>query len=169
MRYIIRGIAVILFVAAIAAWLKTLFPNLSIGYWPLWKDESVRNKIGIAVVMPLYEIFYLWHFYLLSVTTYGIIFYKLRLVERKLITAPLIGALLASSIYLLYQLTYYFNMARTYAIINKNEDRSMFSWISYPKDMELLFIYAFAGLLGGWFYYKLSVKKPSKLKLNTIT
>lgn len=155
-QYLLRNLIVIVVSAIFAAWSKMLFPRLSIGYWRLWTGESLRNKIGFLVSMPLLELFYLGYLYILSAFIYAIIFYWWQVVRNSQSVAALIGMLVSTTVYSVYKLNFYLKSTRIYdAHRGTYPSKPWYTWVEYPEDVELLFIYAITGLVGGWLYYHL--------------
>lgn len=156
MKYVLRILLLIFISAILAAWLKMTVPHLSLGYWPIWKNDSLRNKVGIFVAMPLYELFYLGYFYLFSVISCIIIFHKWKSVRNSQSLAALIGMLVYTTIYSAYKLNFYLKSTRIYdAHRGTYPSKPWYTWVEHPEDVELLCIYAITGLVGGWLYYHL--------------
>ena len=56
MKYLLKTLVILIACATLASWLKMGIPGLSIGYWKLWLEDSIRHKIGIIIGVPLFEL-----------------------------------------------------------------------------------------------------------------
>jgi len=159
-KFLLKAILVIGLSATIAAWLKMTVPGLSIGYFPLWKNETLRNIAGIFISMPLLELYYLGPMYLLALTGFALVTRKWSAVKHSHGLAIAIGAAIAAGSYVLYKVNFYLRCTMLYDI-HSGGGRPWYSWVEYPQDWQLLVIYMIAGAAGGWLYWRLIYRQPA--------
>lgn len=146
--------------ATIAAWLKMTVPRLSIGYLPIWKNESVRNIAGIFVAMPLLELYYLGPMYLFALTGFALVARKWSAVKYSQGLAIVLSAAIAAGSYVLYKVNFYLRGTMLYET-HGGKGKPWYSWVEYPEDWQLLVIYTIAGATGGWLYWRLIYRQPA--------
>lgn len=163
MRNVFKYIFIILICAATAAILKLLIPGLSF-YWGDWFHSSIRNKLGVPVVMILYELYYLgWLYVLATICMVMASHFFLRNQGRRHLFI-IMGTFITILIFSIYKIFYYINSARIYANHDKEHlSKGWYYWIAVPQDIELLFIYSLTGLIGGYLYYQWLASTPKKI------
>jgi len=159
-RFLLKAMLVIGLSATIAAWLKMTVPGLSLGYFPLWKNETLRNIAGICIAMPLLELYYLGPMYLLALTGFALVTRKWSAVKHSHELAIALGAAIAAGSYVLYKVNFYLRCTMLYEI-HGGKGKSWYSWVEYPQDWQLLVIYTIAGAAGGWLYWRLIYRQPA--------
>lgn len=159
-KFLLKAMLVIGLSATIAAWLKMTVPRLSIGYFPIWKNESLRNIVGIFISMPLLELYYLGPMYLLTLTGFALGARKWLVVKYSQGLAIALGAAIAAGSYVLYKVNFYLRGTMLYEI-HGGRGKPWYSWVEYPQDWQLLVIYIITGAASGWLYWRLIYRQPA--------
>jgi hypothetical protein len=157
MKYFFKVLAVGLFAATVAAWVKMTIPGLSIGYLPAWKNEAIRNILGLLLAMPLFELYYLGYMYGFATIIYGLIAWRWQPAQRSQAVALALGAMVAATAYALYKINFYLLSAKAYEV-HSSRSEPWYEWVDYPQDWQLLPIYSLAGALGGWVWWRLTYR-----------
>ncbi|RZJ93141.1 MAG: hypothetical protein EOO60_05730 [Hymenobacter sp.] len=156
MKQALRLFLLVLACASIAAALKMAVPRASplVG-WPMWAQVSLRNKLGLLLALPVYELVYCGWGYLVGIIGLSLMRPLWRHARQGYQRALGLGALLGTVLYLLPRFMQYWNEATLYAIhANGAGTKPWFTWIEWSRDGALLSIYAFTGLVGAALYYR---------------
>ena len=154
MKKLANYVFILLACGTVAAVLKMGIPSLSF-CWKEWFHNSLRNKVGLPIGMVLYELYFLGWLYILALVCLILGHYFVLHKPIKQRAVVLLGLLAGMGIYLIYQLYYSLTAAHIYASHADGQlSKPWYSWVELPQSFELLLIYGFTGLVGGWLYYR---------------
>ena len=150
---------------AILYYLLLALIRATIANWPkippgIWWHETLRNKLGLAVGVPLYELFWLWPYCLLVIGTLAALApWVAQAAQARsvaLLLGTTIGALLLSGYYL-----YRGHRFASHTLAGEPMQPS-YTWFDWPCDACLLLHYSIAGSCVGWCYYQWLIRpKPT--------
>ena len=134
--------------ATVAGWLKV---PLSI-----WWAEPLRNKLGLATGVALFELFRLWPYYLLGIGALAVLAPWVARTAQARRVALLLGTALGALLLAGYCLFRGYSYGRIYALhaLAGEPQKPWYTWLEWPYDVWLLLIYSIAGFCVGWCYYQ---------------
>ncbi|MCC3154043.1 hypothetical protein Q3A66_14045 [Hymenobacter sp. BT770] len=150
LKYLLLG----LIGAAIAGWLKMLLPEFPSSLF-LGEGASARNKLGIVLAMPLYELYYYWWGYLLTLIVLAFAKPFIARHPKRGWATALLGLFTGAFIYSGYKLYTYQKASEIYARhAAAGVSKPLFHWAELPLDAEMLLVYCVTGLMVGWIYFR---------------
>jgi hypothetical protein len=155
MKHVLRLFLLVLACASLAAALKMAVPLASpLGGWLVWMQASLRNKLGLLLGLPLYELVYCGWGYVVAIIALSLMRPVGRRAQQGAPRALGLGALVGAVLYLLPRFVWCWRAATLQAIHASGVDtKPWFTWLEWPQDGALLSIYAFTGLVGAALYY----------------